>query len=376
MTRPAPLTILLVLPLLAAVWLPFVGVRPNRIAPPDQVLLADVFGTGAVAVILLSGLAVLLIAHPVRRGAVAGILLIGWLWGLGMAAGDLHAAAGPIARISPAGGFWIVFAALALLVMDAIARTAPGPWLRVGLLAGMAAVAVVLLRSGMLDDVSILQEYAARRDVFWAEARRHLTLALGSFVAAMVAGVPLGILCQRKAQAGGPILGVLTVVQTIPSIALFGVLIVPLGWLASHVPNARAWGIGGIGMAPAAVALFLYALLPIVANTVAGLNAVPPAVAEAARGMGFRPLRKLVQVDLPLALPVVLTGARIVLVQGIGLATVGALVGAGGFGTFVFQGLGQTAPDLILLGALPTVLLAFSSSILLGAMVDGVGGRA
>nr|WP_280517807.1 ABC transporter permease [Falsirhodobacter halotolerans] len=280
------------------------------------------------------------------------------------------AEASPAARVSPAVGFWIGGAALTLFIMDAVARMQPGPMLRLALLAGVAGLIGATFATGVLDHISILQEYAARRAVFWTEGGRHLTLAFGSFLAAMGVGVPLGILCQRKARAGGGILGVLTLIQTIPSIALFGMLILPLGWVAAHVPGARMLGIGGIGMTPALVALFLYALLPVVANTVAGLNAVPATVVEAARGMGFTKTMRLRQVDLPLALPIILTGARIVLVQGIGLATVGALIGAGGYGTFVFQGLGQTAPDLILLGALPTVALAFCASIILGAVID------
>jgi osmoprotectant transport system permease protein len=123
-------------------------------------------------------------------------------------------------------------------------------------------------------------------------------------------------------------------------------------------------------VAPAVVALFLYSLLPVVANTVAGLASVPAAVREAARGMGMTGGQRLMRVELPLALPVMLTAIRIVLVQNIGLATVAALIGGGGFGVFVFQGIGQMAMDLVLLGALPTVALAFAAAIVLDAVVE------
>ena len=162
----------------------------------------------------------------------------------------------------------------------------------------------------------------------------------------------------------------LNLIQTIPSIALFGILMAPLGFLAAHVPLAAELGIRGIGAAPALVALFLYALLPVVANAVLGLGQVPPATVDAARGMGLTERQILTGVELPLALPVILTGIRIVLVQSIGLVTVAALIGGGGFGTFVFQGIGQTATDLILLGAVPTVALAFAAAVLLDAAVD------
>ena len=127
-------------------------------------------------------------------------------------------------------------------------------------------------------------------------------------------------------------------------------------------------------MAPAFLALFLYSLLPMVANTVVGLNGVSRAVVDAARGMGLTGLQRLFQVEMPLALPVILTGIRIVLVQNIGLATVAALIGGGGFGVFLFQGLGQTATDLILLGALPPVALAFAAAVVLDAVIE-ISGR-
>jgi len=126
----------------------------------------------------------------------------------------------------------------------------------------------------------------------------------------------------------------------------------------------------GIGAAPAFVALFLYSLLPMAANTVVGLDQVPAEVVDAASGMGMTGRQRLFSVELPLALPVILTGVRIVLVQNIGLATIAALIGGGGFGVFVFIGLGQTAPDLILLGAVPTVLLAFAAAIILDATIE------
>src|SRR5690606_31772619 len=113
-------------------------------------------------------------------------------------------------------------------------------------------------------------------------------------------------------------------------------------------------------------------LLPVVANTVVGLGGVPPSVNDAAAGMGMTSRQRLISVKLPLAFPVILTGIRIVLVQNIGLATIAALIGGGGFGVFVFQGIGQTAMDLVLLGALPTVLLAFAAAIVLDAVVDMV----
>jgi osmoprotectant transport system permease protein len=148
---------------------------------------------------------------------------------------------------------------------------------------------------------------------------------------------------------------VLNVLQTIPSIALFGLLIGPLAWLGRQLPGL---GIAGVGLAPALLALSLYALLPVVRGTLAGLQQVPPAVREAARGMGMTPWQIMLQVETPLALPVFLSGLRITTVQAVGLAAVAALIGAGGFGAIMFQGLSASALDQVLLGVLPVVLLA------------------
>jgi osmoprotectant transport system permease protein len=230
----------------------------------------------------------------------------------------------------------------------------------------------VAFSAGAFDNLSIMREYAVNASSFGREARQHVALALGSTAAAVVAGLPLGILCHRLPPVRGPILQLLNLIQTIPSIALFGILMVPLGALSLAVPRAGELGITGIGPAPAAIALFLYALLPVVANTTAGLGRVSPAVVEAARGMGLTGWQVLARIELVLALPVVLTAVRIVLVQNVGLATVAALIGGGGFGTFVFQGVGQTAIDLVLLGAIPTVALAFSAAVLLDALVDSI----
>jgi osmoprotectant transport system permease protein len=123
------------------------------------------------------------------------------------------------------------------------------------------------------------------------------------------------------------------------------------------------------------IALFLYSLLPVVANVVVGLQQISAGVVEAARGMGMTERQRLLRVELPLAAPFVLTGVRVVLVQNIGLVTVAALIGGGGFGEFVFQGLGQSATDLVLLGAVPTIALAFVGAILMDALVEFIAGR-
>jgi osmoprotectant transport system permease protein len=353
---------------------PFVTYRANRIVSGEARMLFQALpAVGALSVVAVAlGVAAcaMLLRDPVTRlvAAVLGLSLI--FPAVGLSAAFVTPAGNAFARVSPAFGFWLLALSLSLLVTDSLSRLRLGPWARLIALAAALGALALLLLSGVWSDLSLIKEYAVRADNFWREAGQHLLLALGSLAAALLVGLPLGILCHRIGPLRAAVLPVLSVIQTVPSIALFGILMAPLGFMAAHVPLAAALGVRGIGAAPAFVALFLYSLLPIVANTVTGLGQVPAAVVEAARGMGLNSRQRLLQVELPLGLPVILAGIRIVLVQNIGLATVAALIGGGGFGTFVFQGIGQTAIDLVLLGAIPTVTLSFTAAVILDALVD------
>jgi osmoprotectant transport system permease protein len=354
--------------------LPFLTFKANRILPGDPRDLAQVLPAWAAlgcggALAAVAAVALLAANAPLRlAAALAGILVTAMA--LAAAANGLTPPHNLIVRIAPGAGFWLVLAASGLLATDAITRMRPGPGVRVLLLALFLGISGLALAHGTFDNVSVMREYTVNAAAFAVAARQHILLSLGSLGAAVIVALPLGIFCHRLPRLRPGILSALNIIQTIPSIALFGILMAPLGALAAHVPLAAAVGIRGIGAAPAVLALFLYSLLPIVANTVAGLKRVSPATVEAALGMGMTRWQTLSGVELVLALPVILTGIRIVLVQNIGLVTVAALIGGGGFGTFVFGGIGQAATDLVLLGAIPTVVLAFSAAVLLDALVE------
>ena len=296
---------------------------------------------------------------------IAGLLLLLTLAAAGHAAGTLAAGAGPAARISLGGAFWLIAGCAGLAVVDALQRLGAGPARRVLAVVAIGGGIAVLAVAGVFDELSIVREYAGRRQLFAEALLRHIALVAGSVGPALAIGFPLGIAAVRVPRVQGLLFAVLNMLQTIPSIALFGLLIVPLSALATAVPRLAALGVGGIGPAPAVIALVLYALLPIVRNTAAGLAGVDRAVIDAARGMGLTRHQLFWQIELPLALPVLLAGLRIVVVQTIGLAVVAALIGAGGLGTFVFEGLGQYALDLVLLGALPAIFLALAADFVL-----------
>src|SRR6185295_18309989 len=183
----------------------------------------------------------------------------------------------------------------------------------------------------------------------------HVELVLIAIVIAVVIGVPTGILLTRYRALRGPVLGVANVMQTIPSLALFGFLI-PLPF------------IGGIGARTALVALVVYSLLPIIRNTITGIMSVEPSVREAAVAMGMTDGQILRQVELPLAMGVIVTGIRVATVIAVGVTTIAAAVGAGGLGVYIFRGLRQYDNNLLLAGALSAALLALAADFGLGVV--------
>ena len=186
--------------------------------------------------------------------------------------------------------------------------------------------------------------------------RQHLALVLISTFIAVAIGIPTGILLTRKQSLRNPVLGVANVMQTVPSLALFGFLI-PLPF------------IGGIGARTAIVALVLYALLPIIRNTVTGILGVDRNVREAAVAMGMTDRQILWQVELPLAMSVILTGVRVAMVICVGVATIASAVGAGGLGVYIFRGLRDVGnTNLLLAGALPAALMALAADFSLGLL--------
>jgi osmoprotectant transport system permease protein len=190
----------------------------------------------------------------------------------------------------------------------------------------------------------------------------HLMLVGISTITAVLIGVPLGILLTRKPRLSKPILGFANIVQTIPSLALFGFLI-PLPFL------------GGIGASTAIFALVLYALLPIVRNTATGISSIDPAIREAGRGMGMTDRQLLLKVELPLAFSVILAGVRIATVTAVGVATIAAAIGAGGLGMYIFRGVSMVDNQVILAGAIPAALLALAADLLLSALERAVAPR-
>ena len=181
----------------------------------------------------------------------------------------------------------------------------------------------------------------------------HLWLVGISTAFAVLIGVPLGMLIAHRPRLNKPVLASANVIQTIPSLALFGFLL-PVPWLGERADRL------------AILALTLYALLPIIRNTYTGIRGVDAAVVEAARGMGMTESQLLFQVELPLAVSVILSGVRVAIVISVGLATIAAAIGAGGLGEFIFRGLAMVDDRVILAGAIPAAILALTADLGVG----------
>jgi osmoprotectant transport system permease protein len=361
------LALYLLLALGAAYGLPFVRVAPNRLVSGEPVFLSDALLhlNGQLIVPLLLALFTLLIVavlQPRKRItqvlvflAMAAALACLWLLA-GHIANNAIETQNSFARTALGAGFWALVALAWLIGIDAAARlqfaTLPRLLLQIALLLPL----LLSLNQGL--NLSIAQEYANHSDVFGPAILRHLQIVMLAVAPALVIGLLLAWRMSKNRELRQAIFPVLNVLQTIPSIALFGLLMAPLAWIALQWPALSRAGIGGVGIAPAVLALLMYALLPIARSALAGLEQVPAEAVYAARAMGMSSRQILWEVELPLALPALLIGLRTAVVQTTGLAAVCALVGAGGLGQIMFDGLFSAANELVILGVIPIVLLA------------------
>lgn len=386
-----PVAVTLVIIALVCAWhLPLVLVAPNRLVSGVPVALADMSGSGPF--VLWSGTAFLaciawLLAltrpqHPTGLQWRIPLEIVCWvacaaalIAGVGgFAQAQLHSAAQPLSqslfepsspavaslvRVTLGSAFWVAQGVIALLVLDALqavrllARTK-------SLIALLLAAAWVLALFGLWGDaLSVVVEYQQHRDELLTATLRHVQIVLTAMLPAVAVGLPLGWWIHRSPATRGWLMSGLGFTQTVPSLALFGLLMVPLAALSQRYTVLADWGIRGVGLAPAVLALWLYSLLPVVRGTLAGLASVSVDACEAARAMGMGARQVAWHVELPLALPVLLQGLRTATNQAIGLAAVTALIGAGGLGAIMFDGLFSAAHDVVLLGVLPLIAMAW-----------------
>lgn len=349
--------------------LPWLTLKPNRLAAGEPLLLLEVMGGRYWILLVLAIVSIAAAIAPLWRPRRLLLALVGNVYILlcayvpDVAAGELLKTTGEFARVSLSASTWLSLAGGYVIVY------ASGIGLRSwrAFLTRWTGILLIVVfgLSGRFVHLSITQEYLTYSETFFAELVRHLLLVVISLGAGAALGLLLGIWTAFSPRLSAAVLAVVSVIQTVPTLALLGLLIVPLAALGEAVPLLSRLGLRGIGPAPAIAALTLYSLLPIVRNTYTSLREVDPSTREAGLGMGLTRRQLLYLIEIPLALPVIVEGIRISAVSLVGLAALVSLIGAGGLGTFIFQGIGQAAPDLVLLGSLPVIALAVIADILM-----------
>ena len=351
---------------IASIWLGWLTLKPSRVATGHSYHLWKISGWDITTVILGLWLICFVLSLQGKKrlpaiflGVTANLILILTFTLVGLSATQLLQGKEPFTRVSLGAGVWTSLLAAYILIFAARHRLIEIPvWRHLISFTGVAVI-IALFVTGWLNNLSVIQEYIGRESRFQQELLQHIFLFAGSVSAGILLGVPLGIWATRSQRLEKPIFYFANITQTIPSLALFGLLIAPLSALSFAFPVLRDIGIRGVGPAPAVIALIIYSLLPIIRNTFVGLRQLDPAVIDAGLGMGMSRAQVFRKIEVPLAAPLVLEGVRTASVQSVGLVTVAALIGAGGLGWFVFRGLGQAAPDLIILGTIPIIILAF-----------------
>ncbi|MFO8031793.1 MAG: ABC transporter permease [Desulfohalobiaceae bacterium] len=366
--RPDPVALsAAVLSLASCAALPFASLKESRLATGQGLNLLQ-SGSFGLFVCLLWAIVLLLCFLRSRTGYLTqACLTLGGLFSLLFWATAQGAAAREakqmVVWISLGPAFWLSLFAAYVLLSNAWRKLGPG-FCRLAIYFLLAFFALALVWHAGLEALSLSREYLQRQEKFWTEVLNHVFIAGTSSAGAILLGIPLGLLAYFRRLGAGRLFFFLNMLQTVPSLALFGILVAPMAFLAKQLPFLQQAGIQGIGWAPAVLALILYCLLPIVRNTYVGFQSVDQDTMLAGQGMGMTSKQLLLQVQLPVVSPVVLGGIRVAAVQAIGNTAVAALIGAGGLGAFIFQGLGQGAAELILLGALPTILLALVCDVL------------
>ncbi len=361
---------------------PWLNIAPNRLLPGVPIGAPALLGAWVHAVAALAAAAALLGGRPglARRLALglagAGLLAVVGL--TGWAADGTLAGRAPTARAMLGWGFWTVFAGLSVLGLAIAAESESRratPLLGLSLTAGLLALGF----AGALDALSPLIEARARADRLGLALLEHLRLSGMALAVALALALPLAWAAFRSRAALAAADAALGLVQVVPAIALFALLIPLISLLLGAVPSLRALGIGALGATPTLVGVALYAALPLFRALLAGLTQTDPAAVDAARAMGMGEGRITAEIRLPLGLPLFFGGLRVAAVQTIGLVTLGGLVGAGGLGAVIFEGMAQFAPDLILVAAAPVVLLAMAADAALGWLervvrrLEGIG---
>src|SRR6056297_1189443 len=354
-----------ILGVLSSIFIPFLTDNPNRLMPGTKLNVFEIspFFSTIMILILFSAFIFEFIGKKKRLHQFFSVLFV-FIWftfiifSTGYLTTSITNPDNPMQRISLSFGFWLSIFAFYIMLFCKRVFLKTNTIIKIILFLGFFTMIILFFNLHLFKDLSLAKELSNNTDRFITESINHLKIAFTAVGWGILIGIPLAIWASKNKTVEKAVLPFVKLVQTIPSLSMFGLLIPPLSFLAANVLFFREAGLRGIGQTPAIIALSLYALLPIVQNTYTGLKQVDKGGLDAAEGIGMSNVQKFFSVELPIALPMILTGIRTSLVQITGNTTMAALIGAGGLGVFIFQGLGQGAMDLVLLGALPIIVLA------------------
>lgn len=351
--------------ILSVLFLTYASFRPNRIQSGTEISSKELFGNNYYVLLILSLiiLAVVYLSKKDKRfTAVSGISAVIFVFllilFLGAASRVEAFIAVPTGRLSLGGGIWLSLTGIFMVIRGNFGGYEKSNSRRLLYLTIFLIIAL-FLATGYLNELSIMKEFSNRRDTFFDQIGRHFLLAISSVLLAIMIGVPLAILIYKSRKPHNTILFIINLGQTIPTLSLLGLIMVILAFASEKSGFLNSLGIRGIGFAPAFIVLVIYALFPIVHNTISGLKMVDEDIIQAASGMGMKSSQTLIKVELPSSFPVVLGGIRTAFTQSIGNTILAGLIGGGGLGSIIFLGLAQSAPDLILLGVIPLLAAAF-----------------
>lgn len=268
------------------------------------------------------------------------------------------------ARLSMSIGCY-TYIILAFLIGVKCCQYVVKKWKKYMITAIGALIAAAVILSGQLDGLSVMVEYANRKDQFHKELMNHLNMSFAVVTTGVILGVPLGWAAFKKRRLGKVITTVLSTLESIPSLALICAMMFPLAFISNHVHFLRKLGISGIGATPVFFALLFYALFQIVNSMYGALTIVDHQYIEAARGMGMTGWQIFWKIEFPIILPVIVSGIRVSLVSTILGVTIGAYVGFGGLGMFILQGVSGFAIDIVLLVTIPIMGMIFGFDFLL-----------
>lgn len=363
--------------ILSLLFLNFAVLRPNRIMTGTSVFAKEYFNNFYYVLIFVSFLILILIFIKenleiinIIVASTTSIYTCVLVYLFGIMANQNVMTLGEFGRVSIGIGFWVSIISSYIIIVGSLTERAFYKTIKRILLLVIFIFVSITLYTGLMNDVSIIKEYMNRKDAFWNQVLRHLVLAASSTLFGVVIGIPLAVYIYKRKTKNNIILYLINIGQTVPTLSLLGLIMIPLTIASDNIGFLKAIGISGFGIAPSFIILVIYALFPIVYNTMAGLKLVNEDILEAGVGMGMKKQQVLFKIHIPLSFPVILGGIRTAFTQSIGNTILAGLIGGGGLGSIIFLGLAQSAPDLIMLGVIPLVMMALIIDFCLNLIIE------